>query len=49
MSALAGNGDGIQTKILWAAVALLGAVSPGIVALSRGETVNAAWLVIAAV
>ena len=49
MNALVGNGNEIQTKILWAAIALLGAVSFGIVALSRGETVNAAWLVIAAV
>jgi len=49
MSALIGNGNGLQTKILWAAIALLGAVSLGIVALSRGEPVNAAWLVIAAV
>ena len=36
-------------KLLWAAVAALGAVAFGIVALSRGEPVNAAWLVIAAV
>ena len=49
MSALVGNGNGIQTKLLWIAIAALGAVSFGIVALSRGETVNAAWLVIAAV
>jgi len=49
MSALVGNGNGIQSKLLWAGVAALGAVSLGIVALSRGETVNAAWLVIAAV
>ena len=49
MSALFGNGNGIQTKLLWAAIAALGAVSFGIVALSRGEPVNAAWLVIAAV
>ena len=49
MSALAGNGNGIQTKLLWGAIAALGAVSLGIVALSRGEPVNAAWLVIAAV
>src|SRR5271166_6535629 len=38
-----------QTKLLWAAVAALGAVSFGIVALNRGEAVNAAWLVVAAV
>ena len=49
MNTLVGNGNGLQTKILWAAIALLGAVSLGIVALSRGEAVNAAWLVIAAV
>ena len=40
--------NGIQTKLLWAAIVALGAVSFGIVALSRGETINAAWLVIAA-
>jgi carbon starvation protein CstA len=49
MSALASSGNGIQTKLLWAAVAALGAVSFGIVALTRGESVNAAWLVIAAI
>jgi hypothetical protein len=36
-----------QTKALWVAIALLGAVSFGIVALNRGEAVNAAWLVVA--
>jgi hypothetical protein len=40
---------GWQTKILWTGVAVLGAVSFGIVALNRGEAVNAAWLVVAAV
>src|SRR6476620_351245 len=34
--------------ILWAAVAVLGAVSFGWLALSRGEPVNAAWLLVAA-
>jgi carbon starvation protein len=38
-----------QTKLLWTAVALLGAVAFAIVALNRGEAVNAAWLVVAAV
>src|SRR6516162_8552807 len=38
-----------QTKLLWVAVALLGAVAFAIVALNRGEAVNAAWLVTAAV
>jgi len=49
MSALAWNGNGMTTKLLWGAIALLGAVSLAIVALSRGEPVNAAWMVIAAV
>jgi carbon starvation protein len=49
MTALAARGNGIQTKLLWAAVIALGTVSFGIVALSRGESVNAAWLVVAAV
>src|SRR6266699_1369610 len=40
---------GWQTKILWAGIAVLGAVSFAIVALNRGEAVNAAWLVVAAV
>ncbi len=35
-------------KFLWAAIAALGALSLGVVALSRGETVNALWLVVAA-
>src|SRR5438067_5145172 len=38
-----------QTKALWVGIALLGAVSFAIVALNRGEAVNAAWLVVAAV
>jgi len=49
MSSLAIKGNGLQSKLLWAAVIALGAVSFGIVALNRGESVNAAWLVIAAV
>ena len=36
-------------KLLWAVVAILGAVALGIVALTRGEPVNAAWLVVASV
>src|SRR6266511_1862079 len=49
MDATFNNSSVWQTKILWTAIALLGAVSFGIVALNRGEAVNAAWLVIAAV
>src|SRR5689334_18874479 len=40
--------NGIQTKLLWAGIAALGTVSFGIIALYRGETISAAWLVIAA-
>jgi carbon starvation protein CstA len=43
------NTSAWQTKLLWTAIAILGAVSFGIVALNRGEAVNAAWLVVAAV
>ena len=43
------NPSAPQTKLLWIAVALLGAVAFAIVALNQGETVNAAWLVVAAV
>jgi carbon starvation protein len=38
-----------RDKVIWTFVALLGAIAFGIVALSRGEPVNAAWLVVAAV
>ena len=40
--------NGIKSKLMWAGIAVLGAVSFGIVALIRGETISAAWLVIAA-
>jgi carbon starvation protein len=36
-------------KLLWTGVAALGAISLGILALWRGETVNAIWLVTAAI
>src|SRR5919108_4873409 len=35
--------------ILWLAIVVIGTISLGVVALHRGETLNAAWLVIAAV
>jgi carbon starvation protein len=38
----------IKKKLLWAAIAVLGAVALGLVALHRDEPVNAMWLVIAA-
>lgn len=39
----------VKSWLGWLAVALLGAGSLGVVALSRGETINAVWLVSAAV
>ena len=42
-------GNGLQSKLLWLGVAALGAFSFAILALSRGESVNEAWLFIAAV
>src|SRR5512133_736500 len=38
-----------MTAILWALVALAGAGAWAVLALARGETVSAAWLVLAAV
>ena len=38
----------VRENLGWLAVAVLGAVALGVVALSRGETINAVWLVAAA-
>ncbi len=38
----------IRSRLLWAAIVVLGAVSFGVVALKRGESVNAVWLLVAA-
>src|SRR5437763_16569330 len=48
MSTTVNHSNTLQTKLLWIAVAALGAVAFAIVALNRGEADNAAWLVIAA-
>ncbi|MDB5840729.1 MAG: carbon starvation protein [Herminiimonas sp.] len=42
-------GSNIQKHLGWIALAILGAISLGIVALRRGESVNAIWIVITAV
>ncbi len=39
----------LSSKLLWSLVAIIGAISFGILAVSRGEHVNAVWLVLAAV
>ena len=36
-------------KLLWFGVALLGAFALGGIALHRGETINAMWIIVAAV
>ncbi|QGY29339.1 carbon starvation CstA family protein [Pantoea cypripedii] len=41
--------NNVRTGLIWLAVALIGAASFAMLALSRGEHVNAVWLVIAAV
>src|SRR5271157_2239003 len=48
MSTFVARRNGVPKTLLWIAVAILGAISLGIVALSRGESISAAWLVIAA-
>ncbi len=48
MSTLVTASNGIKQTLFWGAIAVIGAVSLGVVALSRGETISAAWLVIAA-
>jgi carbon starvation protein len=39
----------VRSIVIWTAVALLGAVAWGILALARGEEINAVWLLFAAV
>jgi len=41
--------NSLVKKLLWLALAVLGGVALGIVALARGETVSALWVVVAAV
>jgi carbon starvation protein len=41
--------NSLQRHLGWAAVAILGAGALGVVALNRGESINALWLVVAAV
>ncbi len=39
---------GLRQHVIWFAVAILGAVALGLLALSRGESINALWLIVAA-
>jgi carbon starvation protein len=42
------RGPSLKQIIIWTAIAIIGAVSWGVVALSRGEKISAAWLIFAA-
>src|SRR5690349_6487301 len=39
----------LLSVVIWVGVAVLGAAAFGVLALARGETISAAWLVVAAV
>ena len=39
----------VVKRLLWVAIAVLGAAAFGVLALARGETISAAWLLVAAV
>ena len=41
--------NNVLSSVLWVGVALLGAVGFGVLALSRGETISAGWLIVAGV
>jgi carbon starvation protein len=49
MSTLESSSSGVQKHLLWFAIAIIGAIAFGAIALGRGEPISAAWLVIAAV
>jgi carbon starvation protein len=49
MSIITDAGRAINEKLIWAGVVAVGTISLAVVALNRGETINAGWLVIAAV
>ncbi|WP_018131962.1 carbon starvation CstA family protein [Effusibacillus pohliae] len=40
---------GLLSILIWTAISVLGAAAFGLLALSRGETISAAWLIVAAV
>ena len=38
--------NSLASKLLWAAIAVVGAICLGVVALTRGESISAIWLVL---
>ena len=49
MTTAARSDNPLLNKLIWVALVILGTISFAVIALSRGETINAAWLVSAAV
>jgi len=46
---MANSDNTVATKVLWGFVAILGAIALGYIALNRGESINAIWLLTAAI
>lgn len=46
---MANSDNTVATKVLWGFVAILGAIALGYIALNRGESINALWLLTAAI
>jgi len=46
---MANSDNTVATKVLWGFVAILGAIALGYIALNRGESINALWLLTASV
>src|SRR5918995_3615945 len=44
-----GGGRSIKSVAIWTAVAVVGAVCWGVLAIARGETISALWLLFAAI
>ena len=49
MSTLVRNDNPLLNKLVWVVLTALGVIAFAVIALNRGETINAAWVVIAAV
>ena len=46
---MTGQSTSASSKIIWLFIAILGAIALGYVALNRGETINAMWILTASV
>ena len=43
------HGSPLRSFLIWGAVAIIGAWALGVIALQRGEPINAVWLIVAAI